>query len=63
VKKADDTPLVMTPADAKKTEATYTLSAETKRSGPLAVGDEVVISYHYEQGKLIVTEVTKKSSK
>lgn len=63
IKKADDTTLVMTPADAKKNEATYTLSVETKRSGILAVGDEVMISYHYDQGKVIVTAVTGKPSK
>jgi hypothetical protein len=63
VKKIDDTTLVFAPVDAKKTEVTYVLSAETKRSGTLAVGDEVAISYHYEHGKVIVTQVTGRSGK
>src|SRR4029077_19788806 len=53
IKKVDGTTLVLMPADAKKTEATYTLSTETTRSGSLGVGDEVVISYHYEHGKVV----------
>lgn len=60
IKKVDDTTLVLQPADAKNTQATYSLSADTKRTGNLAVGDEVVISYHYEHGKVIVTAVTGK---
>ncbi|SRR5579862_3554652 len=63
IKKVDSTTIVLTPADAKKTEATYALSAGAKHSGSCDVGDEVVITYHYEQGKPIVTAVTGKSSK
>jgi hypothetical protein len=63
IKKLDDTTLILQPADAKNTEATYTLSSETKRTGRLAAGEEVVISYHYERGKVIVTAVAGKSSK
>lgn len=63
VKKVDDTTIVLVPADAKKTEATYPLSAETKRIGTVAVGDEVVVTYHYERGKVIVTAVAGKASK
>ena len=63
IKKVDATTIVLTPSDAKKTEATYTLSAGAKHSGSCDVGDEVVLTYHYEQGKPIVTAVAGKSSK
>ena len=63
IKKIDGTTLVMIPADSKKSEATYTLTAETKREGSLAVGDEVEMSYYYKSGKVIVTALTGKSSK
>jgi hypothetical protein len=63
VKKIDDTTLVFAPVDAKKTEVTYALSAETKRTGTVAVGDEVAISYHYEHGKVVVTQVAGKPGK
>jgi len=63
IKKIDDTTLVIIPADSKKSEATYTLTAETKREGSLAVGDEVEMSYYYKSGKVIVTALTGKPSK
>jgi hypothetical protein len=63
IKKIDDSTLVMIPSDAKKTEATYALSADTKKTGSLAVGDEVEISYHYERGKVVVTAVMGKTAK
>jgi hypothetical protein len=63
VKKIDDTTIVMTPADDKKTQVTYALSPATKRTGQIAAGEEVVISYHYEQGKVVVSEVSGKPSK
>jgi hypothetical protein len=63
VKKIDDTTLVMTPADDKKLEVTYALTAATKRNGQIAAGGEVVVSYHYEQGKVVVSAVSAKASK
>ncbi len=63
VKKIDDATLVITPADDKKTEATYTLTPATKRNGQIAAGQEVVISYHYEQGKPVVSAVSAKPAK
>jgi hypothetical protein len=62
IKKIDGTTIVMTPADDKKREVTYTLAASATRTGQCDVGDEVVISYHYESGKAVVTAVTGKSA-
>ena len=62
IKKIDGTTIVMTPADDKKREVTYTLAASATRTGQCDVGDDVVISYHYESGKAIVTAVAGKSA-
>ena len=61
IKKIDGTTIVLTPSDDKKREATYTLAPSATRTGQCDVGDDVVISYHYEKGKAVVTAVTGKS--
>lgn len=62
IKKIDNATIVMTPADDKKREVTYTLSTSAKVTGQCDVGDDVVISYHYEGGKAIVTSVAGKTA-
>jgi hypothetical protein len=60
IKKIDDTTIVMTPADDKKKEVSYALAPSAKRTGQCDVGDDVVVSYHYEKGKAVVTTVAGK---
>lgn len=60
IKKIDDATIVMTPSDDKKKEVTYTLAPSAKRTGQCDVGDDVVISYHYEKGRAVVTAVAGK---
>ena len=62
IKKIDATTIVLTPADDKKREATYTLAPSATRTGQCDVGDDVVISYHYEKGRPVVTAVAGKSA-
>jgi len=62
IKKIDDATIVLTPSDDKKREATYALAPSAKRTGQCDVGDDVVISYHYEKGRAVVTAVTGKSA-
>ena len=62
IKKIDSSTIVLTPTDDKKREATYTLAPAATRTGQCDVGDDVVISYHYEKGKAVVTAVTGKAS-
>jgi hypothetical protein len=62
IKKIDDSTLVITPSDDKKREATYVLTSSTTRTGQCGVGDDVVISYHYEKGKPVVTAVAGKAA-
>jgi hypothetical protein len=60
IKKIDDATVVLTPSDDKKREATYTLAPAATRTGQCDVGDDVVITYHYEKGQPIVTAVAGK---
>jgi hypothetical protein len=62
IKKIDDTTIVLTPSDDKKREATYALSPSAKRTGQCGVGDDVVVSYHYEKGRPVVTLVSGKTA-
>jgi hypothetical protein len=62
IKKIDTTTIVLTPSDDKKREATYTLAPAATRSGQCDIGDDVVITYHYEQGRAVVTAVAGKAA-
>jgi hypothetical protein len=62
IKKIDDTTIVLTPSDDKKKEVTYPLAPSAKRTGQCEVGDDVVISYHYEKGRAVVTAVAGKTA-
>jgi hypothetical protein len=62
IKKIDDASIVLTPSNNKNAEVTLQLTAATKRSGAVATGDAVTVTFHFENGARVVTSVTGKAN-
>ena len=62
IKTISDTSVVIVPATNKKAEVAFDLTSSVKREGALASGDDVAITYYYENGKRVVTEVAGKAT-
>lgn len=63
LKTIDDSSVVIVPSDNKKVEASFAVSASTTRSGALAAGDQVTVTYYFEAGKRVATAVVGKVAK
>ena len=61
IKKIDDASIVLTPSNNKNGEVTFQLTAAAKRTGAIATGDSVSVTYHFENGSRVVTSVTGKA--
>jgi hypothetical protein len=63
IKSIDDNTNVLVPSSNKNAEVTFQLTADAKRSGELAAGGQVAVTYYYDKGQRIVTAVAGKTSK
>lgn len=63
LKTIDSTSVVIVPSDNKKVEASFLVSESTTRSGALAAGDQVTVTYYFEAGKRVATAVAGKTAK
>lgn len=62
IKKIDDAAVVLTPSSNKNAEVTFQLTAAAKKTGAIAVGDTVSVTYYYDNGARVVTAVTGKAT-
>ncbi len=62
IKTINETSIVVVPATNKKAEVTFDLTSSSKREGALTAGDPVAITYYYENGKRVVTDLAGKST-
>ena len=63
IKTIGDTSIVLTPSANKKVDVTFELTAAAKRTGALAAGDTVSVTYYYENGARVVTSLAGKEAK
>ena len=61
IKTIDDKSIVVVPSSNKKSEVSFDLTSSAKREGVLAAGDAVAITYYYENGKRVVTDLEGKA--
>jgi hypothetical protein len=62
IKKIDDSSIVVSPSTNKNAEVEFDLTSSAKREGALAAGDTVTITYYYENGKRVVTNLAGKAA-
>jgi hypothetical protein len=62
IKSIDDKEVVIAPSNNKTGEVEFDLTSSAKREGELAPGDQVTITYYYENGKRVVTDVAGKAA-
>jgi len=62
IKTIDDKSVVIVPASNKKSEVEFDLTSSAKRTGALAAGTSVEVSYYYDSGKRVVTSVSGKET-
>lgn len=63
IKTFDDAAVVIIPSDNKKVEVTFQVSPATTKTGAVAAGDQVSISYYFEAGKRVAAAVNGKVAK
>jgi hypothetical protein len=61
IKSIDGSTAVIVPNDNKKVEVTFKVTSDTTRTGAVAAGDEVTVSYRFEKTERIATALTGKS--
>jgi hypothetical protein len=60
IKSIDDSAVVVVPNENKRVEVTFKVTSETTRSGAVAAGDEITVSYHFEQTQRVATALAGK---
>ena len=63
IKSIDERLLVIDPLNNGKSQSSFELGPDVKRTGTLAAGAPVTVRFYLENGKRVVTEVTGKSEK
>jgi len=61
IKSIDDSAAVIVPNENKNAEIAFKVTSDTTRTGAVAVGNEVVVSYRFEKAERIATALTGKS--
>ena len=61
VKSIDDSALVLVPNENKKMEVTFKVTSATTKTGAVATGDEITVSYHFEQSQRVATSLAGKA--
>jgi hypothetical protein len=61
IKSIDDSAVVVVPNENKKSELTFKITSATTRTGAVAAGDEITVSYHFEQSARVATSLAGKS--
>jgi hypothetical protein len=61
IKSIDDASAVVVPNENKKAEVTFKVTPETTRTGAVAAGEEVTVSYRFEQTQRVATALTGKA--
>jgi hypothetical protein len=62
IKTIDQSSVVLVPSGSKSGEVTFQLTPSVKRSGDLAAGGAVTVTYYYEKGQRVVTALAGKAS-
>lgn len=62
IKSINDTQAVIVPNDNNKVEVTFQLTSETAKTGAVAAGDNVTVSYYFEKTQRIATALAGKAS-
>jgi hypothetical protein len=60
IKSIDDSSAVVVPNENKKVEVTFKVTSETTRTGAVAAGNEVTVSYRFDKTERIATALTGK---
>ena len=60
IKSIGDSTAVIVPNENKKVEVTFKVTSDTTRTGAVAAGNEVTVSYHFEKAERIATALTGK---
>jgi hypothetical protein len=63
IKSIDENLLVIDPLNNGKSQTSFALGPDVKRTGALTTGAPVTVRFYLENGKRVVTEVTGKSAK
>ena len=63
LKTISDEAVVIVPSDNKKAETSFIVSATTTKTGALAAGDQVTVTYYFDAGKRVATAVAGKVAK
>ena len=63
IKSIDEKLLVIDPLNDGKSQTSFELGPDVKRTGTLATGAPVTVRFYLENGKRVVTEVSGKSAK
>ena len=61
IKSIDDSAVVVVPNENKDVEVSFKISSGTTRTGAVATGDEVTVSYHFEQTQRVATALAGKA--
>ena len=62
IKTINETSIVLTPSSNKNAEVTFQLTATARRTGTLAAGENVSVTYYYENGARVVTTLIGKDA-
>jgi hypothetical protein len=63
IKSINDNQLVLTPSNKKNGEISFDLTASVTRTGSLAPGEAVSVSYYFSNGKRVATAIAGKKTK
>ena len=63
IKSIDEKLLVIDPLNNGKSQTSFELGPEVKRTGTLTTGASVTVRFYLENGKRVVTELTGKNAK
>ena len=62
IKSVTDQAVVIVPNENNKVEVTFKVTSETTRTGAVAAGDAVTVSYYFEQAQRVATAVAGKAN-
>jgi hypothetical protein len=57
IKKLDDATVVIVPEDNRNVEVPFKVTSATTKSGALTAGEAVTVTYYFEQGQRVATQL------